>query len=243
MNPRTPTAKGLAAALLALAAGAAGATEYGSVVSSTPVMGEVSVPQRQCYDEEQAAPAPRTSSGAGAILGAVVGGVVGNSVGAGMGRAAATGIGAVAGAAIGDQIESNTQPPAAYATTTVRRCRNVSQREQRIVGYDVVYDYAGRRYSTRLAQDPGERIPLDVRVTPAGAAVPPARVSRYDDEAAPAPVYAAPPAYVAAPPAYYAPPPAYYAPPVVWGGPSIYVAPTLWFGGSFGGGGHHRHWH
>jgi uncharacterized protein YcfJ len=218
------------AALLATAAGGAGATEYGSVVSSTPVLGEVSVPQRQCVDEEQAVAAPRSySSGAGAVIGAVIGGVVGNSVGAGMGRAAATGIGAVAGAAIGDSVEANGAPQAAPATTLVRRCRTVSQREQRTIGYDVVYDYAGKRYSTRLAQDPGERIPLDVRVTPLGAAPARAVAPRYDDESA----ALAPPAYVAATPVYAAPPP------VVWGGPAIYVAPSIWFGGSWG----HRRWH
>ena len=220
--------------LLAAAAGGAFATEYGSVVSSTPVTGDVAVPQRQCFDEEQAVAAPRTysSSGAGALIGAVVGGVVGNSVGAGVGRAAATGIGAVAGAAIGDRVEANGTPQAAPETAihTVRRCQTVSRHEQRVIGYDVLYDYAGKRYSTRLAQDPGERIPLDVRVTPVGALPPPRATAPryYDDEGA----SLAPPVYAAAPPAYVA------APPVVWGGPAIYVAPTIWFGGSWG----HRHW-
>jgi uncharacterized protein YcfJ len=239
-NTTRPTASrnALASAfgmLLAAAAGSAFATEYGSVVSSTPVMGDVAVPQRQCFDEEQAVAAPRTyaSSGAGALIGAVVGGVVGNSVGAGMGRAAATGIGAVAGAAIGDRVEANGTPQAAPETAihTVRRCRTVSRHEQRVIGYDVVYDYAGKRYSTRLAQEPGERIPLDVRVTPVGA-VPPARAAApryYDDEGASLPP---PVIYATAPPAYVA------APPVVWGGPAVYVAPTIWFGGSWG----HRHW-
>jgi uncharacterized protein YcfJ len=243
-TPALRTGLGLAiATLLAAAAGNAFATEYGTVVSSTPVVGEVAVPQRQCFDEEQAvAPARRySSSGAGALVGAVIGGVVGNSVGAGFGRAAATGIGAVAGAAIGDQVEANSTPPAPVATTTVRRCQNVTRREQRVIGYDVVYDYAGQRYNARLARDPGERIALNVNVAPVGA-LPPARSvpPAYDEGAAPpAAVYApAAPGYAAPP--LYAAPPVYAPPPVVWGGPSIYVAPTLWFGGSWGG---HRHWH
>jgi uncharacterized protein YcfJ len=217
----------VAALLAASGAGAFAATEYGRVLSSTPVYGEVAVPQRECRDEQQAVAVPRAyaSSGAGALVGAVIGAAVGNGVGAGAGRAAATGIGAIAGAAIGDNVEAASTPPA-VTTTTVRRCRTVTQRENRIIGYDVTYEYAGRRYTTRLAQDPGERVALDVRVAPRDAVPPPAPA--YDD------------AEPAAPPRtyYYAPPPAVYGAPVYYGPPAVYVAPTIWFGGHWG----HR-WH
>ena len=136
------------AAVLGALGGNAFATEYGTVVSSTPVMGQVAVPERDCIDQ-QVAVAPR-SSGGGAVVGALIGGAVGNSVGAGMGRAAATAIGAVAGAAIGDQAEANAAPP---AVSTVQRCRTVTRREDRVVGYDVVYDYGGSRRTARMAQD------------------------------------------------------------------------------------------
>src|SRR5437660_3239704 len=86
-----------AAVLLSLGAAQVHATEYGTVVSSTPVLGQSGVPERNCFDE-QVAVAPRPSGG-GAVVGALLGGAVGNAVGAGMGRAAATAIGAVAGAA------------------------------------------------------------------------------------------------------------------------------------------------
>src|SRR5947207_8747801 len=90
----------LSAAVLALVAHSAfAATEYGTVVSSTPVYGQVPVGGQVCA-EEQVNTAPRTS-GAGAIAGALIGGAVGNQIGAGVGRAAATGLGLVLGSAIG----------------------------------------------------------------------------------------------------------------------------------------------
>jgi uncharacterized protein YcfJ len=35
-----------------------------------------------------------------------------------------------------------------------------------VEGYDVRYRYQGREYMTRLASNPGDRIPVDVSVTP-----------------------------------------------------------------------------
>lgn len=207
------------AALLGLGASAAFATQWGTVVSSTPVMAQTAVPQQQCYDEQQTYATP--PSGAGALLGAVIGGVVGHSVGAGFGRAAATGVGVVAGAAIGDRVEANGTPA---LTGTVRRCQTVSQYQNQIVGYDVVYDYAGTRYSARMAQDPGSRVPVDVNVSPSGAVAP-----QQAYAVPPAPTVYAQPAY--AQPVYVTPAPVYVAP-----------APAIYVGGGWGWGGG-RHWH
>src|SRR5205085_12103306 len=124
------------------------ATEYGTVVSSTPVYGQMPVGGQVCA-EEQVNAAPRTS-GAGAIAGALIGGAVGNQIGSGVGRAAATGLGLVLGTAIGNQAEAHAAGP---QTNTVQRCRNVSRYEDRVVGYDVVYDYNGTQRTARLAQD------------------------------------------------------------------------------------------
>lgn len=158
MNIRFPlVAVSLAAACSAAFAG----TEYGDVISSRPVITQVSVPQQQCT-EQQATVAPRTSGG-GALLGALVGGVVGHGLGEGFGRAAATGLGAVAGSVIGDRAEAANTP---VETVPVRSCQTVYTVENRVVGYDVTYDYGGQRYTTRLAQDPGARIALNVNVTP-----------------------------------------------------------------------------
>lgn len=53
----------------------------------------------------------------------------------------------------------------------MRTCTKVTVYEYRVVAYDVVYDYRGQRYETRVAQIPGERIALDLNVAPAGGAV------------------------------------------------------------------------
>jgi hypothetical protein len=91
----------------------------------------------------------------------------------------ATGIGAVAGAAIGNGVEvnaANAYPPTAVP---VQRCQTVSGYENRTIGYDVVYEYAGRRYTTRTARDPGPEIEIDVR--PVGAVAEAAPPARYLD--------------------------------------------------------------
>ena len=217
---------------LAAASGSALATEYGSVISSTPVYGQVAVPQQQCWDEQQVV--RQGGTGAGALAGAIIGGVAGNAIGAGMGRAAATGLGVVLGAAIGDQTEANAHPPVA---NTVRRCQTVSQYESRPVGYDVVYEYNGQRYTTRMAQPPGDRIALNIS--------PAAPQQQPQQSSLPAPVYVPSqqaPGYVAQPvsyaPAsvYVATAPAY---PYYYGPPGVVVAPRVVIGGYWRGG----HWH
>ena len=254
MKITTPLA--LAASLFGAATGAQ-AAQYANVVSATPVTQQIAMPRQECADSEQIV--RQQPSGGGALIGAIVGGVLGNQFGHGVGRAAATGFGVVAGSAVGNNVEAANGGTAAVP---VRRCRTVSAYESRVVGYDVVYDYNGQRYTTRTASDPGQRLAIDVRpaATPldrAGpittyGAVPPA--SSYDA----APVYSEQPAYVQAPPAYYAAPaPVYYeSAPTYYGpsyyGPGAYVAPAVvglgigyWVGRSWHSGyrGGYRRWH
>ena len=210
---------------------AARATEYADVVSATPVMVAVATPRQVCRNEAQVVqPGP---SGAGAVIGAIAGAVLGHNVGAGFGRAAATGLGVVAGAAIGDQIEANNTPAAEVA---VRRCQSVSRIESRVVGYDVMYDHGGQRYSTRMARDPGARMAIEVRPADAGGEMLPVPVeARTDGEARwsqAAPVPAAGQALPASPQAVYdAVEPVYLAPP-----PAIYLSPFIGFGLGYIGG-------
>ena len=215
-------AAGLGSTLFCLGAWA---TEYATVVSSTPVTASVPVARQECTEGQQLV--QQQPSGAGALLGAIAGGVIGHNVGGGIGRAAATGVGAVAGSVIGNQVEANATPP---AEVPVRRCRTVTRYENRVAGYDVMYEYAGQRYSTRMARDPGQQLAISVQPSQASGAN------------VPAPVYAeATPE--AAPPVYYEPVPrtVYYdyapLPPVV------YVAPFIGFGfGYYGGFRGHRRW-
>jgi len=166
----------VALAVLCAASSSAWAVEYGTVISSTQVVASVPVPQRQCTEEQRVYP-PR-SSGAGALIGAIAGAAIGSSIGSGAGQAAATGLGLVAGSVIGDRIETEGTPA---PTQIVQRCRTVTRLEQRTVGYDVVYEYQGVQRTARLAQEPGERIALEV--APVGQ-VPPPR--GYGNNTAPA---------------------------------------------------------
>lgn len=49
-------------------------------------------------------------------------------------------------------------------------CRSVTNFETRTIGYKVVYEYAGKQYTTQLADDPGATVSL--QITPAAASRP-----------------------------------------------------------------------
>jgi len=170
----------------------ASAQEQGRVLSATPIVQQIAVPQQVCGNETVYS--GNRTSGAGAVLGAIAGGAAGNAIGKGSGRAAATAIGLIGGAVIGNNIEGNGQPQ----YQNVQRCTTETYYENRTVGYDVVYEYAGRQYTTRTQNDPGRWIPVSVQ--PA---------------AAPAPVYSSQPGVVTTTtyPAYQQPP-TYVSPPV-----------------------------
>ncbi len=114
----------------------------------------------------------------GAILGAVIGGAIGNRFGRGHGRDAATFAGAVLGSVIGAQAGRSPREryddhygryapydghePAGYRS----RCRIEREfiEEERIVAYDVTYEFDGRLLHTRLKHHPGDRIRLHVNL-------------------------------------------------------------------------------
>ena len=146
--------------LAAAAPWASAQQEQGRVLSATPIVQQVGVPQQVCGNETVYT-GPRTSGG-GAVLGAIAGGAAGNAIGGGSGRAAATAIGLIGGALLGNQIEGNGRP----AYQDVQRCQTQTFYENRPVGYNVVYEYAGRQYTTQTQSDPGRY--LDVQVQPVG---------------------------------------------------------------------------
>ena len=144
-------------AAAALSTGAVLAQEQGRVLSVTAVQQQVAAPQQVCQDES--VPVRQRSSGAGAVIGAVVGGLAGNAIGSGGGRAAATGAGLVGGAMLGNQLEGNGD----VRYETVRRCSTQNFYRSQTAGYDVIYEYAGRQYTTRTATYPGDWIALSVQ--------------------------------------------------------------------------------
>ena len=135
------------------------AQEQGRVLSSTPIVQQVGIPQQVCGNETVYSGSRNT--GAGAVMGAIAGGAAGNAIGKGHGRTAATALGVIGGAVLGNQIEGSGQPQ----YQNVQRCTTETYYENRTVGYNVVYEYAGRQYTTRTQNDPGRWIPLSVQPT------------------------------------------------------------------------------
>ncbi len=140
------------------------AQEVGRVISSTPVIQQVSTPRQVCTTEQVAV--QPSKSGAGAIMGAIAGGAMGNAVGGGNGKTAATVLGLFGGAILGDKIEG---APSAQ-TQDVQRCTMQTFYENRTVAYNVVYEYAGKQYSLQMPNDPGPTIAL--QITPVISGVP-----------------------------------------------------------------------
>ena len=136
------------------------AQEVGQVISRTAVYQQVAMPRQTCT---QSAPLPPAqSSGGGAILGAIAGGLIGSQFGGRDSHGIAAMAGVIGGAVLGNKVEEqgNTIPPQTTCTTQ-------TVYENRLVGYNVVYEYAGKQYNVQLPQDPGPTIPL--QVTPMSA--------------------------------------------------------------------------
>ena len=189
------------------------AQELGRVLSSTPLIQQIAVPRQICANEQVAVQQPK--SGAGAVMGALAGGAIGNQIGRGAGQAAATMLGIVGGAMMGDHIEGG---PAAQLET-VQRCTTQTVVENRTMGYQVVYEYAGKQYSVQMPNDPGPTIAL--QVAPAGASLPnqpSAPVATTTVTVSPPPVVVGNPQPVY----YYAPYGPYYG-----SGYSPYYGPTV----------------
>lgn len=131
------------------------------VVSAVPVrQASSSGPRQECWTEHaEGSGGNRT---AGAVIGGIAGGLIGHQIGSGSGNTAATIAGTLGGAAVGNEVARRGSDPRA-----IERCRTVSDYEDRVVGYDVVYRFQGREFSTRLPYDPGPDLPVNVTIAPA----------------------------------------------------------------------------
>lgn len=121
--------------------------EWGDVVSVTPRV-ETYLSQRQVCE-----PTGANASPVNYALGGLAGALVGNQVGGGNGKAAATVVGALLGANAADNRNQSA-------------CRWESIPVERQSGYTVTYLYNGRQYQSITATHPGNRIRLQVTVTP-----------------------------------------------------------------------------
>ncbi len=231
------TVAGLAVAGALPLAAQAQQQEMARVISTTPVMQQVAMPRQVCTISTVVT--QPSKSGAGAVMGAIAGGAVGSQIGGGMGRVAATAAGVFGGAILGDRIEGQPAPVAQPVTT----CTDQAVYENRVVAYNVTYEYAGKQYAVQMPNDPGAYLPITIAPAGAQAPAPATVVSTAPSVVAPAPVVVAPAPVVVAPPVYpyygssYGP---YYGPSY---GPTYgpYYGTGISLRWSSGGWGHHHH--
>ncbi len=168
----------------------ANAYEQARVVSSTPVVQQVNVPQQVCQNVSFAVQEPK--SGAGAAIGAIAGGVIGNAVGQGAGNAAATALGMMGGAILGDKVEGSST-----AMQNAQQCTTQYTVQSRVTQFNVVYEYAGKQYSVVMPSDPGPT--LNIQLSPAmgsSTALPAVDGTVSTQQVYTTPVYASQPIYV-----------------------------------------------
>jgi uncharacterized protein YcfJ len=141
--------------------------KYGRVVSVDPIREAASAPQRECHDEvvTRRAPVKDQHQIAGTAIGAVAGGLLGNQIGGGKGRTLATVAGAVGGGYAGHEIQERRQE-GNTVTSTVRKCSTVKgSAGDKVVAYDVRYEYKGVTRTVRMDHDPGDRVEVQEGVS------------------------------------------------------------------------------
>lgn len=134
--------------------------KFARVVSVTPVREAASAPRQECHDEvvSHRAPVKDQHQIAGTAIGAVAGGLLGNQIGGGKGRTLATVAGAVGGGYAGHEIQKNRQENNVVSSTQ-RRCTTVQGKgSDKVVAYDVAYEYNGVTRTVRMDHDPGDRV-------------------------------------------------------------------------------------
>lgn len=205
--------------LLCITAASVQAQEVGQVISRTAVYQQVAVPRQTCTTSQPTAQAP--TSGGGAIIGAIAGGVIGSQLGGRNSQGLTTMAGVIGGAVLGNQVESQGSPSRPETT-----CTTQTTYENRLTGYQVVYEYAGKQYNVQLPQDPGPTIAL--QVTPVAAPRPETQVPAV------MPAYVPPVTVVTEPRVVYVPAPVYRSYPPVY--------TNIHLGWGWNGGHGHRHW-
>ena len=106
------------------------------------------------------------------VVGGIAGAVLGSKVGGGSGSYAAAAVGSMLGGMAGREIYDQNQR-SRRQVGTVRVCDPVpvrggypDYREDGAGGYDVTYEYNGRRHTRRMDYHPGERVRVLVEVEP-----------------------------------------------------------------------------
>ncbi len=134
---------------------------FADVVAVKEVVETVVTPREKCEDvqvKHQAAVKDERRI-AGSVVGGVAGGLLGSAIGGGNGKTLATVAGAAAGGYAGNQVQKNMQEKD-VVTTTERRCRSVSEKSQKVVGYSVTYRLDGKEGVVRTSFKPGPTLPV-----------------------------------------------------------------------------------
>lgn len=135
--------------------------QFADVLAVEPIKEAIETPREVCREVTvtRQKPLQDTNRIAGTAVGAVVGGLLGNQVGGGNGKKIATVVGAVGGGYAGNQVQGRMQANDTY-TTTETRCNTVTDRHDKVVGYNVKYDLGGEIGQIRMDSAPGGRIPV-----------------------------------------------------------------------------------
>jgi len=134
---------------------------FADVVATKEVFETVVTPREHCEDVQvqHQAPVKDEHRVAGTVVGGVAGGLLGSAVGGGRGRTVATIAGAAAGGYAGNKVQKNMQEKD-VVTTTERRCKTVSEKSQKSLGYDVTYRLDGKERVVRMPMKPGATLPV-----------------------------------------------------------------------------------
>jgi len=145
--------------------------DYARVTDVRPVYESVErrIPERDCWVETVAEHRPAYQSATGTILGGVIGAAVGNRLGhSKRNKQVGAVAGAVLGASIGRDISHRRSDREDVSYRDVERCETRYRQvvDQRLLGYDVSYNYRGRSYHTFMDEHPGKRVRIAVSVHP-----------------------------------------------------------------------------
>ena len=135
--------------------------QFAEVVTAKEVFESVVTQREKCGDVQvqHQAPVKDEKRVAGSVVGAIAGGLLGSTIGGGDGKKLATVAGAAAGGYAGNRVQKNLQEKD-VTTTTEQRCRTVSEKSQKLVGYDVKYRLDGKDGVVRMSFKPGATLPV-----------------------------------------------------------------------------------
>ena len=135
--------------------------DHADVLAVKDVIETVLTPQERCWNllVRHQAPVKDEKRIAGSVVGSIAGGLLGSAIGGGNGKTIATVAGVVAGGYAGNQVQKNMQQQDT-TTRSERRCRTVTERSQKRVGYDVTYRLDGKEGVVRTSFKPGATLPV-----------------------------------------------------------------------------------